>query len=120
MALYQGAKQSEKDWATHGGIASAIAGPVAGVSRAVEIQQQNAAIRENNRELARNLGNAQFTMLMAIDDKIETATSNLNYWNECAQKAELLLVEDVDPKVLFASIKPTLTSYTVSVIQNER
>ena len=114
MALYQGAKQSETDWATHGGIASAIAGPVAGVSRAVEIQQQNASIRESNRELSRNLGNAQFTMLMAIDDEIEAATNHLNDWYERVQKAGTLLVENVDPNVLFASMKPTLTSHAVS------
>jgi hypothetical protein len=38
----------EKDWATHGGIASGIAGVGAGISVAADIQRRNAEIREHN------------------------------------------------------------------------
>ena len=40
--------QKEKSWATWGGIADAIAGPAAGVMTALNIQQQNQKIREQN------------------------------------------------------------------------
>ena len=38
----------EKDWASRGGAASAIAGPAAGLAVAIETQAQNAKIREHN------------------------------------------------------------------------
>lgn len=43
--------QKEHDWATHGGIASGIAGPAAGVATALDIQAKNAAIREQNAKM---------------------------------------------------------------------
>lgn len=44
--------QKEHDWATHGGIASGIAGPAAGVATAIDIQNKNAAIRAQNAKMA--------------------------------------------------------------------
>lgn len=43
--------QKEHDWATHGGIASGIAGPAAGVATALDIQAKNAKIREQNAQM---------------------------------------------------------------------
>jgi len=43
--------QKEHDWATHGGIASGIAGPAAGVATALDIQAKNAVIREQNAKM---------------------------------------------------------------------
>ena len=43
--------QKEHDWATHGGIASGIAGPAAGLATAIDIQAKNAAIREQNAKM---------------------------------------------------------------------
>lgn len=40
--------EREKDWAVRGGMASAIAGPVAGLAVAIDTQEKNAAIRERN------------------------------------------------------------------------
>lgn len=45
-------KKREHDWAIHGGIASGIAGPVAGLAAAVRVSQENAQIRQNNAQLA--------------------------------------------------------------------
>ena len=45
-------KKREHDWAVHGGIASGIAGPVAGLAAAVRVSQANAQIRQNNARLA--------------------------------------------------------------------
>ena len=42
-------QQKEHDWATHGGIASGIAGPVAGAVVALDVQAKNARIREQNK-----------------------------------------------------------------------
>ena len=41
-------QQKEHDWAIHGGIASGIAGPIAGAVTAVNIQAKNARIRAEN------------------------------------------------------------------------
>lgn len=43
--------QKEHDWATHGGIASGIAGPAAGIATALDIQAKNAVIREQNAKM---------------------------------------------------------------------
>lgn len=48
LALVQSSQQKEHDWATHGGIASGIAGPAAGVATALDIQAKNAQIRAQN------------------------------------------------------------------------
>lgn len=45
------AKKREHDWAIHGGIASGIAGPVAGLAAAARVTQENAQIRQNNAQL---------------------------------------------------------------------
>ena len=45
-------KKREHDWTIHGGIASGIAGPVAGLAAAVRVSQENAQIRQNNAQLA--------------------------------------------------------------------
>lgn len=41
-------KEKEKDWATLGGIADGIAGPVAGIATAVSVMQENERIRQDN------------------------------------------------------------------------
>lgn len=60
------AGEKETDWATHGGIASAIAGGAAGVAVASDIQAKNAQIR------ARNEANRQAMMpaVIAVSDSI--------------------------------------------------
>ena len=47
-ALIHASQQKEIDWATHGGIASGIAGPAAGLAVAADIQAKNAQIRAQN------------------------------------------------------------------------
>lgn len=47
-ALMSASQQKEHDWAIHGGIASGIAGPAAGLATAVDIQAKNAKIRAQN------------------------------------------------------------------------
>jgi hypothetical protein len=44
--------KKEHDWAVHGGIASGIAGPAAGIVTAMQIEAKNAAIREYNAQMA--------------------------------------------------------------------
>ena len=47
-ALISATQQKELDWATHGGIASGIAGPAAGLATALDIQAKNEKIRAQN------------------------------------------------------------------------
>ena len=42
------AKKPEMDWAVHGGIASGIAGPAAGIATAINVEAKNAQIRLEN------------------------------------------------------------------------
>lgn len=44
--------KKEHDWAVHGGIASGIAGPAAGIVTAMQIEAKNAAIRQYNAQMA--------------------------------------------------------------------
>lgn len=48
QAIMSASQQKEHDWAIHGGIASGIAGPAAGLAAAADIQAKNAQIRAQN------------------------------------------------------------------------
>lgn len=60
------AKKREHDWAIHGGIASGIAGPIAGLAAAVDVINKNAEIRENNAKLTE----LQFKYLGAVSGQV--------------------------------------------------
>lgn len=47
-AKYTPVLEKEKNWATHGGIASGLAGPGAGIATALNTMQENEKIRERN------------------------------------------------------------------------
>ena len=51
--------EKEKDWATHGGIASGIAGTAAGVATALNVQAENAQIRERNAGIQNSINQIQ-------------------------------------------------------------
>ena len=47
--LLRNTQQKEQDWAIWGGIADGLAGPIAGVATAVDVQRKNREIREQNK-----------------------------------------------------------------------
>ena len=65
-AMYSLGKQKEHDWATHGGIASGLAGAGAGVATAINIQNKNAQIREDNQNLLKATGQLMAMQLEQI------------------------------------------------------
>ena len=92
-ALISATQQKEHDWATHGGIASAIAGPAAGVARAVELQAKNAEIRAQNQANMRMVAPA----VMAMSGKASDYERYAQEEEAAAKEAETKLVDDTIP-----------------------
>lgn len=78
--------EKEKDWATHGGIASAIAGGAAGLAVASDIQAKNAQIR------ARNEANRQ-AMMPAAMHVLNSASEYKKKANELQKEIEATRVK---------------------------
>ena len=83
--LMRSVTEQEQDWSIWGGIADGLAGPAAGVSMAIDIQQQNAQIR------ARNEANSRAAMpyYMTI-----TGSASQNRANADAIEKELSLLQE--------------------------
>jgi len=62
--------QKEKDWAIMGGIASAIAGGVAGIAVASDIQRKNAEIRAQNAAVSASYAKAVIPALNKVREEI--------------------------------------------------
>ena len=129
-ALLSAATQKEMDWATHGGIASAIAGPAAGVAVAMDIQQKNAEIRANN---AVNKQFAQSIVCHSIEQKANLREQKEMYenkaqeWKKLAADAKLKLIEEKDQNELLELLAPVIkktsrteTGSMVIVVQVKR
>lgn len=90
MMVNSVAQQKEMDWATHGGIASAIAGPAAGMATALDIQEKNRQIREENQ---RNRSAAiNFSAQMSLNSYKTSAQAE--EYKRIADSYETKLVED--------------------------
>ena len=132
--------QKEHDWATHGGIASGIAGPAAGVATALDIQAKNAKIREQNAQMmpyvamvTSNYSNtaagyreeynryasdlrATNTKLVASDSKEEVmkhiVIDNPNYNVSKTGAVTVTAKFSIDPNYrIFNTTKPTIDGY---------
>ena len=57
----------EKDWASLGGAASAIGGPIAGAAVALDVQAKNAEIRARNAQTSANLSQFQMQLNKSAD-----------------------------------------------------
>ncbi len=109
--------QKEHDWATHGGIASAIAGPAAGVATAWDIQMKNAQIREYN---------AQMAPYVAMVSSSYTKDANgyrqsiVHFQNDIERTKVALISEDDTQKVFsnlqISNIKTEVTSTGAVVV----
>ena len=83
--LMRSVTEQEQDWSVWGGIADGLAGPAAGISMAIDIQQQNAQVR------ARNEANSRAAMpyYMYI-----TGSASKNRANADAIEKELSLLKE--------------------------
>lgn len=107
-ATYQLGKQRESSWAVHGGIASGIAGPAAGLATAIDIQNQNAATRQYNENLLRTTTQAAAPALVNIADALGRAEKRLESLKKSRTDATYKLVEFLDKKSLLTQLKPTV------------
>lgn len=62
-------QQKEHDWAIHGGIASGIAGPAAGLAAATDIQAKNAQIRSQNEANLKYFSSSMTSTALASADQ---------------------------------------------------
>lgn len=105
---------SSNTWAYHGGIASAIAGPAAGIMMASQAKQ---------RDDERNAFNAQLMALniqyrmekeREIKQDKEKLKSKLIFWEKALESTKYQLEEKRDSKELFDALSPKIKSCTVS------
>lgn len=107
-AIYSHYSEEETDWAVHGGIASAIAGPAAGVAVAADIQRKNAEIRASNAQLRQATN--QFAQPLLLDNiqKEADARRSVKNWENELEKAKLKLVEEHPQGDLLNRLSPKI------------
>lgn len=108
---YKHLKQDEHDWAIHGGIASGLAGGAAGVATAVNVQQKNASIRQQNTNL--NSALTQVSNLLIMNE-IQTGVSiqrSFERWIEEEKKAKVALVDFRDENKLISLLHLYVKNY---------
>ncbi len=107
--------QKEYDWAVHGGIASAIAGPAAGMATALDIQRKNAEIRESNAAVLQ--ASALFVVQATsgiVERKAETRKKVLLYSGKIADAQRRPLDESVPAEQLLSQLSLTVKKCTRS------
>ena len=106
-----GAMQKETDWATHGGIASGIAGPAAGVAVAADIQRKNAGVRAYNDNLRQLSARVAMEATKGSDTLAYHASQKAEKWEERAAAAENKLVQNLPEAQLMGLIAPEGSAY---------
>lgn len=106
----------EKDWAIHGGIASGIAGGAAGLATALDIQQQNAKIRNYNdtvinsaAQFGLRLNDNLYDKLSKLKNKIEEKEKRIEYHKKrlVEELPEIDLLKKLNPKIMEQKITQT-------------
>lgn len=100
--------RNNSDWAVAGGIAQGIAGPAVGFATALDVQQQEAETRSNNKKLA----TASVCLLMFQKNELKKMESQLLHHAHLVQKAKTSLVDDNDSNKMFEKLhfsKPEIT-----------
>ena len=120
---------SKQDWAIAGGIASAIAGPAAGIAVAADIQHKNAQseidtskakeesarARESFHKLGEILSKQVLSNSSVSYDDYSEAQITINHFNSLKDKYKISLVDDtVDPHRLLNTLNPQIKSITKS------
>ena len=111
--LYNMSKERESSWGLHGGIASAIAGPVAGAMAASEIQRNNAAKNARNAQLGTSLAMFTLDAERRIREEIDSAVASAKTWEKRAAKAPNLLMQEFPAEKLLAHLDPQVYSLKV-------
>ena len=88
-SLYSMSAGREKDWAIHGGIADAIAGPAAGIAIAADIQQKNAQTRAANTQLAQSIGQITANAVLNNAKQERSAEKSAEFWTKEAEASKL-------------------------------
>lgn len=107
-------EQVDNNWAIHGGVASAIAGPVAGAVIAADSKQRIDQRNARNAELSSI--NMQLFLLDAqkIKSKQNEAQENLEYWNENLEAIQYAMEEWQDENHLLSVLSPTVEECTIT------
>lgn len=111
---YKYSKERESSWAIHGGMVNGLAGPAAGVSRALEIQAENENKRARNQTLLHNVASTVATALEHIWKEKDEAKENRDIWEEKLEKAKLLLVEKISSSLLLEKLSPSVEKIQIS------
>lgn len=116
-ALYDGYKftqTKEKDWAIAGGIASGIAGPAAGIATAMDIQAQNAKIREQNAQNRDMYNIATMGAKGKVGDEIVAIHNELKEFDKNFEKEKIKLVSDTPKEEVFKKLTFDKTEVSIS------
>lgn len=109
-------EEKQRDWATAGGIASAIAGPVAGAAVAINTMEENRAIaarNAENRAAVQRLGNSISSLSVDSSASVETMRDTANkIYAEIASINEKVVLEDADTATLENFV--TITAHKIT------
>ena len=116
-ALYDGYKftqTKEKDWAIAGGIASGIAGPAAGIATAMDIQAQNAQIREQNAQNRDMYNISTMGAKAKVGDEVVAIHNELKEFDKNFEKEKIKLVSDPTKEEVFKKLTFDKTEVSIS------
>lgn len=106
--------EREKSWGIAGGIAEALAGPAAGVAAALDVQNENAEIRQRNEARTKadiayyhKISTAFYPEIKKHERIMEDATKKL-------EKAQTMLIREETPEACFARIHFSREEVTIS------
>jgi len=91
--LISSTQQKEIDWAFHGGLASGIAGPAAGLATAMDIQEKNAQIRAQNQANLREMAPLFSAVSRNVDEKVANLIKEKDDIQEKLYQAKYKLVD---------------------------
>lgn len=109
-ATYLLNKGKESSWAIHGGIANGIAGGAAGLAVASDVQRRNAAVQQQNADLAHAIAQLQVFYLDKIWKRKHAAEDDLKQWNARKEAAKMMLTESLEEQNLLSMLAPTVKS----------
>ncbi len=116
--IYRSSKGKESSWAIHGGIASGIAGPVAGIAVAADVERRNQEIRNRNNQLADTIIQMQSISLNNIYQTKAQAEEELKYWTNKLEDVKIKLIGDIKGKALLEKMSPKIVSLEKSITDN--
>lgn len=88
-------QEPTRDWATAGGIASAIGGPVAGIAEASRVMAENAQIEERNKRNKEAVSRQVANMIMSTSaSTVDLSEARDVLWEESAQLEKKIVVEE--------------------------